>query len=179
MFCWQIWKVKRTHFNQTERKKHRFFFFFCELKTKASNNLKALNETFVPKKNLMLHFDGVYSNMVQLLKLTEILERNISLNKKIKALIWKRCWERLEILKCFVGFIFLKSKNTTVQAKVLKYFFCVPSWIFGCSSSFQKQNPLSVSKVFCANPNFLRLQSLLCMLLCSPTLSCPSNLAKH
>lgn len=83
-FVGKFGKLKGPVSIRLKGKKHRFFFFFFgELKTKTSNNLKASNETFVPKKKkLMLHFDGVYSNMVQLLKLTEILERSIALNKK-------------------------------------------------------------------------------------------------
>lgn len=114
-------------------------FLFCELKSKTSNKLKASNETFVPKKNVMLHFDGVYSNMVRLLKSTEVSERKHSFEQENQTINLKKVFRNIpsEILRCFVGFIFLKSKNTIVQAKALKYFFCVPSWTSGCSSSFQ------------------------------------------
>lgn len=83
-FVGKFGKLKGPVSIRLKGKKHRFFFFFLvnwKLKQVIIWRLQ-MRHLFLKKKKLMLHFDGVYSNMVQLLKLTEILERSIALNKK-------------------------------------------------------------------------------------------------
>lgn len=83
-FVGKFGKLKGPVSIRLKGKKHRFFFFFFanwKLKQVIIWRLQ-MRHLFLKKKKLMLHFDGVYSNMVQLLKLTEILERSIALNKK-------------------------------------------------------------------------------------------------
>lgn len=99
------------------RVKGKKYWFFCELKSKANNNLEVSNEIFVPeKKNQCFVLMVAIWIWFECLKITEISERKCCFEQE-KSFNWKNIENYLTGNS--EGFFSLILKNTITLAKLL------------------------------------------------------------